>query len=192
MTRTKVAKLLYLADVELNRARGRQATEVRWKWHHHGPFDDSLFRIEEHLRWAKLIEMDKTQNYYGTPEVRLELAADPTSVTSSLEEKDPMAVRVIADVVTRLGHLAASALKDLTYRTEPMRKAQGTNARGQELDLDIVIEPPPDEVARVLEQLREEARQLPEQESDGGVMDDLADELASLRRARVEANRDML
>jgi uncharacterized phage-associated protein len=191
MTRTKVAKLLYLADLEMTREKGRQATEIHWKWLNHGPFDNSLFDVEEMLRWAHLVEADKTQNYYGTLEVRLELGAGAENLAEIFGEDAP-AARVVAEVVDKWGGLSASALRDLTYRTDPMIKAQASDARGEELDLDMMVEPPSEGVIRAFDDLTAKVRELPEQETESGAMDDLEDEVNGLRRARTKANRELL
>ena len=59
-TRTKVAKLLYLVDVEYYRRHGRTLTELAWRFLHYGPYAVEIepllqsFDLEEENEIAEL------------------------------------------------------------------------------------------------------------------------------------------
>jgi hypothetical protein len=61
-----------------------------------------------------------------------------------------------------------------------MVKAQAEDARGDELDLDLLVEPPSRESAEALDSLRRAAGELDSQESDPGAMDDLRNDIDKL------------
>lgn len=54
MTRMKVAKLLYLVDLEAVRSTGCLATDVRWQWLDYGPFSTALYEVEDDLVRSRL------------------------------------------------------------------------------------------------------------------------------------------
>jgi len=187
MTRTKVAKLLYLTDLELNRRRGHHATELRWKWLHHGPFDNALFHVEEVLAIAGVVSVKQTSNFFGAPEFRLQLEV-PTE--AGILDEDTLGT--VVQIVERFGSLTASELKDLTYRTEPMRRAQESDAHDEELDLDVVLTQPREDLGSIVGRLRGTLQELPEQDTDPEAMDELADDIGSLAKVRSRANRELL
>jgi uncharacterized phage-associated protein len=187
MTRMKVAKLLYLADLELTRERGHQASEARWKWDKFGPFDRDLLRVEDVLHSTSMVDVEKTHNFFGSKEIRVEIRAE-----GEAEILDGWAARVIAEVVAKFGDLTPSSLKDLTYSTEPMLLAQEAGIRDVDLDLDIVQAPPSEEAHRALADLREAASALPVEESSEGAMQALEEDIEAFADLRAEANRELL
>ncbi len=86
MSRMKVAKLLYLADLRSVEHDGVAGSGVVWQWRHYGPFSNSLKRVENALVANGDIEMDVRRTWYGSKEYRL--AAPPLDV-SSVESAGP-------------------------------------------------------------------------------------------------------
>ncbi|WP_419840705.1 Panacea domain-containing protein [Candidatus Poriferisodalis sp.] len=130
MTRTKSAKLLYLADLRSVESDGVTGSGVVWQWRNYGPFSNDLYSVEDRLAASGDITVEETNNYFGSPEYRLRAAA----ATTSLDEASPFLVH-LDDVLSEHGGLSPSELKDLTYETEPMREAQADGERNVILDL---------------------------------------------------------
>lgn len=63
ITRTKLAKLLYLADLRAVRELGRTGSGVEWQWRHHGPFSKLLQSVEDDLVTTGIVEREVTENY---------------------------------------------------------------------------------------------------------------------------------
>jgi len=185
MTRTKVAKLLYLVDLESVRLMGQEATDLQWRWLHHGPFDKEYFQVEDRLIGRGLVQRTTAQNYYGSPEFRLSLAIEDADVGMDARIRE-----IVDEVVARFGGLAASTLRDLTYQTAPMLAALQGNHRGVELDLDRARPVP--NAAPALARLREVLASLPPQETDKEALDEIAETLKAFGRPRAEATREML
>jgi len=125
ITKTKLAKLLYLADVARARDKRRLLTGLKWTFFHYGPY---AFDLEEHLdRLAgNLIEVSErgdTILYVGAPG-----APSP--------EFWPDSTRLLLDrLVDEWATEPLNALLDYVYfETEPMLNAE----RGEELDFSLV------------------------------------------------------
>ena len=130
MTRTKSAKLLYLADLRSVESDGITGSGVVWQWRHYGPFSDDLYSVEHQLAASCDIVVEETSNFFDKPEFRLQA----TSTTTSLDEADRFLVHLDA-VLSEHGNLSPTELKDLTYETAPMREAQADGERNVILDL---------------------------------------------------------
>lgn len=131
MSRTKVAKLLYLADLRSVEHDGEAGSGVVWQWRYYGPFSNSLQRVENDLVAKGDIELDETSNWHGSAEYHLFTSpVDRSSVESAgrfLEHLDA--------VLAEHGQRSATELVKLTYETEPMREAQANGLREAILDL---------------------------------------------------------
>ena len=184
ITRTKLAKLLYLADLRAVEKLGRPGSGVEWRWLHYGPFSNLLLSVEDDLLNAGIISKETTENYYGATEHRLRLGARQVPV-----DVDAQFAAIIEKVVLEYGNLAASTLRDLTYQTPPMIEAQRENARGEVLDL-ISGRPVP-EVAPVLARFQDALNRLGSQEDEGD-LSALADEVADWAPERARATRRLV
>ncbi|MFE5108569.1 hypothetical protein [Streptomyces sp. NPDC056663] len=185
INRTKLAKLLYLADLEAVDQGYAPGSGVEWRWRHYGPYSNALREIEEDLELAGIVRVSETTNYYGTPEVRLILAIKAPQV-----EIDERFARIVEDVVSGKGQLSATQLKDLTYQTPPMLAAQNMGRR--EVRLDLAGGDPLPDLEPALQKLRAIASSLPPIEDEAGPVEDLADDIEALSVLRREATGAML
>lgn len=181
INRTKLAKLLYLADLRAVDEDLPPGSDVEWRWRHFGPYSDILRAIEEDLEIADVIQVVKTSNYFGRAEVRLRLQiADPHV------EIDSRFAVIIDDVMRTYGRLSASQLKDITYQTAPMEAAQRVGQR--ELRLDLAGGDPYPDLGASLDRLNAFAREFPlPEDSEPGALDDLEQELRDIAQLRREA-----
>jgi uncharacterized phage-associated protein len=178
INRTKLAKLLYLADLRAVDEDLPPGSDVEWRWRHYGPYSDALLAVERDLEAAGVMEVSQTLNYYGGREIRLRLrAADP------LVAIDPRFATIVDQIMQEHGRLSASQLKDLTYQTPPMQAAQRVGQR--ELRLDLSGGEPYPDLHGALARLRRIAATSPLPGDEPGALDDLAteiDEWSNLRR----------
>ena len=182
MTRTKLAKLLYLADLEAWRTIRKPLSTIEWRWDNFGPFDTALLQMEDDLVAEGAIDRNTSADIYGkTHEIQ--------STGRDLGSDDPVRLGIVTSIVDRFGALAASTLRDITYKTEPMRAVQ-EEGRGALLDLSVVA-PLPD-MAAVGARFRRVLDSLPAQETDEGVFDQLVSENEYLRSHRMRANTETL
>ncbi len=185
MSRTKVAKLLYLADLRSVERDGVSGSGVVWQWRHYGPFSNSLQRVESDLVANGDIKMDVTSNWHGS--VEYHLSAPPID-RSSAESSDRFLEHLDA-VVAEHGHHSATELMNLTYQTEPMREAQANGQREAILDLGE-RRPIPD----ATETLAQFQRMLDDHVADDDPAPSGCSEevLEPLRAARARANEILL
>ncbi|GAB3428543.1 Panacea domain-containing protein [Flindersiella endophytica] len=181
MTRTKVAKLLYLADLRAVDELGRPCSGIQWRWRHYGPFSNALLQVEEELVLDGAVQRETCENYWGA-EHRLRLhRPEPIEV-------DEEFAAIIAQVVDEYGHLAASSLRDLTYQTPPMQEAQRENAREGVLDLFEGRVVP--DIGATLARFQSAANRLAPQD-DAGDPDELRRELAEWAPGRARATDEL-
>jgi uncharacterized phage-associated protein len=184
VTRTKLAKLLYLADLRAVEELGRPGSGVEWRWLHYGPFSNLLLSVEDDLVNAGIVSKEITQNYYGHTEHHLRLGARQVPV-----DVDEQFSAIIERIVLDYGNLAPSTLRDITYQTPPMIEAQRENARGEVIDLLSGQSVP--EVASVLGHFQGVLDKLGSQEDEGD-LSALADEVADWAPERARATRRLM
>jgi uncharacterized phage-associated protein len=185
INRTKLAKLLYLADLRAVEEDLPPGSDVEWRWRHYGPYSNVLRAIEDDLETAGVLQVVRTENYYGNREIRLRLLiADPEV------DIDPLFAAIVDQIMQSYGRLSASQLKDLTYQTPPMQAAQRVGRR--ELRLDLAGGEPYPDIHAALAGLREIARELPVPEDEPGAVDDLAQEIDDWTLLRREATDRIL
>jgi uncharacterized phage-associated protein len=183
ITRTKLAKLLYLADLRAVDELGRPGSDVQWRWLNYGPFSNSLLTIEDDLVSDGIVERQTTENYFGSVEYRLRL------VRSISVDVDGEFATIIERMVLSHGNLAPSTLRDLTYQTPPMQEARREGGRGQFLDL-LSGRPVPD-IAPVQSRFERILDQL-EPQTDEGDLTGLTEEIADWADHRARATRPLV
>ena len=185
MSRMKVAKLLYLADLRSVEHEGVAGSGVVWQWRHYGPFSNSLQGVEKDLVDNGDIELDVTRNWHGSREYHL---TAPSLNLSSVESADRFLAHLDA-VLAEHGHRSATALKDLTYETEPMCEAQANGRREAILDLGE-RRPIPDATATLAQfQHRLDSHVADDTPAPRGCSEEI---LEPLRTARAQANKILL
>lgn len=188
MNRTKVAKLLYLADLRAVEHDGIAGSGVVWRWRPHGPFSNDLLVVENELVDQDVIDMDRTRNIFGKPEYHL--TANPIDM-NLLEQDDRFAEHLDA-VLAEFGDLKATELAKLTYKTPPMIEAQANGEREALLDLDEDVRLP--DTSAIIRDLQDNLRHLDQDQDDSDPEPQGCDEsiLEPLRTQRQRANRILL
>ena len=184
ITRTKLAKLLYLADMRAVEELGRPGSGVEWRWLHYGPFSKLLLSVEDDLVDAGILAKETTENYYGSTEHRLRLGRHQVPV-----DVDEQFSGIIESVVLEYGKLAPSTLRDLTYQTPPMLEAQREGVRG--VVLDLLTNRPVPEIAPALAHFQAVLDNLIPQENEGD-LSALVDEVEDWAPERARATRHLL
>ena len=183
LNRTKIAKLLYLADLSAVEEGGVAFSGATWRWENYGPFDPAQYRVEDALVASKIIE--RTQDPHSPcGEIRLRLVEDVEAPLG------PGSLTVLGEVVAEHGGRSAAQLRDLTYETAPMVQAQTDGERGVLLDLNRARRRK--QYAALKERYRARAAERGPVESDPGVGEDLLAETAELAEVRRRANKKAL
>jgi uncharacterized phage-associated protein len=132
--RTRLMKLLYLADYQARRYLGKPISNIRYKWHDFGPFDENLYVWLENLERQDLIRHEEVR--YDGEKVAHVYA--PTETPPALD-LSPDEVDVLSFVCREYSQVALRQLLDeIVYQTEPMLDAKTRDAKGQALKMEMV------------------------------------------------------
>jgi uncharacterized phage-associated protein len=127
ISKTKLLKLAYLAEVEYFRRNGERLTNSDWVYYLYGPY---LFNYDEVLHESRMgiekIELPE--------EKQAEIILPPKGFTSTVELATKM---LIQKIVLRFGSLDLKKLLDYVYfETEPMMNA---DQRFEHLDFSAIL-----------------------------------------------------
>lgn len=175
LTRTKLVKLLYFVDLKAFEAFGRTVTGVEWRWHHFGPFAYAISETCEEMARNEELEIEQTANWYGSPEFRIKSA-----LTGYYNPPSSNLLRLVKLVVGDYGRFAASVLGDMSYDTEPMKKATSQGVRGVVIEFESPA-PSSADVKRTVALYANLARATQGEENEGNVADGLRQEGQALR-----------
>lgn len=179
LTRTKVAKLLYLADLRAAEDGVRGSSGIPWIWYNYGPWARELMVAEDLLVREGVAAREESENFYGSRQVHLSLASSPHY------QIDREFIEIVAQITREYGRLAPSSLRDLTYATPPMIEAQKSE-RGARLDLEgrRPVRPIAAAMKRLsrLKETREPVAPVPEEVREG-LLSEVGESRGTIRRA---------
>jgi hypothetical protein len=132
LTRARVAKLVYLVDVECVKVYGEPYTSIEWVRDNHGPFVWDVENAARVLVTAGLLTISVEQSVYGNDK-HVYIAAPEASVP---EVEDHMK-EIIDDVIRETSRMGWSRFMERVYSTAPM---EGT-VKGNKLDLSKAKSP---------------------------------------------------
>ncbi|WP_169789135.1 Panacea domain-containing protein [Nonomuraea candida] len=185
INRTKLAKLLYLADLRAVERGFPPGSGVEWRWRHYGPHSLRLAEVEHDLSEAGVIEVEeKTDPFAGYRECTVHLINAPQVVI------DSEFAEIVNGVLAEYGRWSAGQLREFTYQTPPMQEAIKRKQRG--VRLDLAGGPPLPDLGSGLARLRAWAERNPLPDDEPGGVDDLVEESRRLAEHRAEATRHLL
>ncbi len=130
--RTRLVKLVYLADLEARKLLGHPISDFEYIWHHHGPFDKVIFEAITELVNAELAERRYVQIDANMTEKRLQIVGGKGAFGFSLAEKEILSHVAERYMETPLKEL----LDDVVYQTPPMKSVSQKGERLPMEDLD--------------------------------------------------------
>ncbi|TDC97266.1 Panacea domain-containing protein [Actinomadura sp. 7K507] len=185
VNRTKLTKLLYLADLRAVDRGLPPGSGVDWRWRHYGPHSLRLKEVERDLREAGHVQVEETVDpFTGYCEYAIHLMDAPQTVI------DTEFTQIVDGVLAEFGDLSASQLRDLTYQTAPMQEAVKRGKR--EVRLDLSGGAPYPDLGPGMARLRDWASRNPLPEDEPGGVDDLVEEMEDLTEHRAAATRWLL
>lgn len=130
ITRTKIAKLLYLADLSAVASGDTPVTNIRWQWLDHGPYSNALMFAENELAGDGSVERERVPyiDHVGTHLRLVDCEHAPLDEDSAMH---------LSRTLDQYGRMTAGTIKDVTYQTDPMLAAQEGGRRGVVLDLEL-------------------------------------------------------
>lgn len=189
MTRTKVVKLLYLADLRSAASDGHVRSGILWRWWHYGPYCQSLRRVEDALVVGGLIERSTSYLSANIEEAVLSVSRPSSEISAQVEDFLAHLDAVLADH----GHKTATALTDTAYKTDPMIEAKRIGERGILLDMPMA-RPDVADLDAVMSALadRPDLVVMPDIDADSLGSPDPSEIVGVLRGNRARANRRLL
>ncbi|WP_160573563.1 Panacea domain-containing protein [Actinomadura physcomitrii] len=185
MNRTKLTKLLYLADLRAVERGLPPGSGLEWRWRHYGPHSLRLKEVERDLREAGHVQVEESVDpYNGYCEYAIHLMDAPQTVI------DAEFTEIINAVLADFGEWSAGQLRDLTYQTPPMQEAVRGGRR--EVRLDLAGGPPFPDLGPGLTRLRRWAADNPVPDDEPGGVEDLVEESDHLSGHRADATRWLL
>src|SRR6266516_8025851 len=154
--RTRLMKLVYLADYEARRFVGRPISGARYVWHFFGPWDPRLTTWIHRLKDAAVLE----ESAVAYPSGKQGFLYTPGAKQAPQSFK-PVEVEVLSYVCRQYSRVElVELLDDVVYQTEPMMHAQKKKAKEKPLEMNIVDNAKARELSASLEVLLERRRQL--------------------------------
>ncbi|MFB4275303.1 type II toxin-antitoxin system antitoxin SocA domain-containing protein [Nonomuraea sp. MTCD27] len=185
INRTKLAKLLYLADLDAVANGLSPGSGVEWRWRHDGPHSLRLAEVERDLSEAGVVQVEESADpFAGHRECAVHLIDAPQVVI------DPEFAEIIDVVLAEYGRWSAGQLREFTYQTPPMQEAMKQDRH--EARLDLAGGPPLPDLGSGLARLRVWAARNPLPDDEPGGVDDLVEESRQLAEHRADATRQLL
>ncbi|WP_420380850.1 Panacea domain-containing protein [Marivita sp.] len=124
LSKTRLTKLVYLADWEAAKHLGRQITDIRWYFHNFGPYvDDVVDAVQSDDRF----EIVSSRNYYGDEKLEIKLKQ-----TNRLDlELIPEELAILDSVIEKTRPMYWNAFIKHVYSTDPIEQSD----RYRHLDL---------------------------------------------------------
>jgi uncharacterized phage-associated protein len=135
VNRTKLAKLLYLADLRAAEIDGVIPSGFVWRWRSFGPHTSLLTEIENELVKDQSVGRIQDLTAMGSPTTRY--FAGHTAPNPDVPDEF---VRHLTFVLDKWGKKSATELRDMTYTTRPMRRA--VEGGVHEVELEMIPESP--------------------------------------------------
>jgi uncharacterized phage-associated protein len=132
--RKRLMKLLYLADYHARQYFGHPISSIPYRWHDHGPFDESLYTCLDRLEERDIIRHEQVPVAGGaTAHHYVPKDAPPA------HEFTPDEVEILSYVCREYSKRdIRELLEDIVYQTEPMLDAKKNDGRNKLLRMEIV------------------------------------------------------
>lgn len=116
LSKTRLTKLVYLADWKAAQKLRRQMTGISWYFHNYGPYvDDVVEAVKSDPRFC----ITSSVNQYGDPKMEISLQnGSQISVGLSKEEKT-----LLDEVIAETSPLYWNAFIEHVYATPPIKKS---------------------------------------------------------------------
>jgi len=154
--RTRLMKLVYLADYEARRFLGRPISGAKYVWHFFGPWVSRLPTWIHRLKDAAVLE--ETAVAYPSGKQGFLYTPGATRAPQSFK---PVEVEILSYVCRQYSRVElVELLDDVVYQTEPMVHAQKKKAKEKPLEMNIADNVKAGELTVSLEELLERRRQI--------------------------------
>ncbi|MEO1985935.1 MAG: Panacea domain-containing protein [Martelella sp.] len=124
LSKTRLTKLVYLADWKAAQQIGRQITDIEWYFHNFGPYVEDVY---DSVRNDSRFEIVNTENYYGDRKLEIHIK-DDIRPPHGLDKTE---IDIIDSVVKETSNMYWNSFIQHVYSTDPIENSN----RYQPLDL---------------------------------------------------------
>lgn len=114
-SRTKLVKLIYLADVEAKNELGRTITGLTYVYHFYGPYAPEI------IETALEMDGEGIKEVYNPYFDRYEYIKEGQDIEIGLTKEE---IKVLDKIIEEYGRLRTNDIKEKAYQTEPMKRAE--------------------------------------------------------------------
>jgi len=114
-SRTKLVKLIYLADVEAKEKFGRTITGLTYIYHFYGPYAPEI------IETALEMDGDEIKEIYNPFFDRYEYIIGERGKEVGLSHEE---IKVLDRIIKKYGKLGTNDIKEMAYNTDQMRSAK--------------------------------------------------------------------
>lgn len=118
LSKTRVTKMVYLADWYSVIKHNRQITNIDWVFDHYGPYVPDVFRTAEKDRKLKI---KSSYSMYGTPKSLITLKNNDSDINYKLTNQEK---EIIDAVIKETKDLSWNSFINKIYDTEPIRQGK--------------------------------------------------------------------
>ena len=133
ITKTQLVKLLYLIDVESVKYVGQPLTDIRWKFHHYGPYDEKLDGRLKNLKSHGIISVE-TKSKKNNPDETYFLYTY-TGNKNNQEDFVASQKQIVDTILKQFGSFTLNSLLNYVYETKPMKIAK----KGEYINLNKML-----------------------------------------------------
>lgn len=116
LSKTRITKMVYLADWYSTLSRDKQITNIQWYFDHYGPYVPDVYEAALNDKYLKIKEVE---SYYGTPK-NLILLNEKYQVPKINLNKDE--IFILNKVIENTKSLTWNAFIKMVYDTYPIKR----------------------------------------------------------------------
>lgn len=118
LSKTRLTKLVYLADWFSALESGKQITDIRWKFDNFGPYVDEVIKtVEAH---PVTFRVETTKNMYGNEKTLISLRSNATEDDVSVSEYEE---KILNKVIEETKTMYWKPFLEFVYATPPIVRA---------------------------------------------------------------------
>lgn len=118
LTKTRVTKMVYLADWFMVEEYSRQITDIQWFFDHYGPYVSDVLDAADDDKNIRILE---TQSSFGTVKYIVQPKVDKQKLKYSLSEEE---IEILNKVIDETKSLTWNDFISYIYETSPVKNAE--------------------------------------------------------------------
>lgn len=118
LSKTRITKMVYLADWYYAQKYNRQITNIKWYFDHYGPYVPDVYETAVD---DKYLCIKNDYSYYGTPKSVIVINDEYEDIRIKLSKKE---IEVLDKVIEETKELTWNGFIDMVYNTYPIKESK--------------------------------------------------------------------